>query len=456
MRPPKKTADEACRADCPDPARLIQIGRYRKRDRKATLERGSQSGVVLADWAHHRDARRLSSHPYAPRPVAHRPSNGLTGRVLMAEGDPSQGVSPSLLDARCDAASQVPVPTLGFTARVRSRVGKLPASAFSFVMATGITADAIGRLGWTGPATALAWVAMAGLVALCATLAWQAAIAPRYIVRQAQDPSQAFGYLTIVAAFNVVAVQAMALGLHDLAWTLALAGLVAWAVLGYGIPSVLILHRADRPAVESADGSWFLWVVATQSVATTIGNITGTTRALAVISVAFWGVGVMLYIVLTTLVTIRLLGRLASPSTLSPPYWIYMGATAITVLSGSVILGSAAHAPVIAEFRPVVAGLTFMLWAFGLWWVPLLLIFGVWRHAVHRVPLRYDTALWSIVFPLGMVAAASIRFGTVQDLGFMDAIGGVAAVIAFAAWVAVAVAGLWAAASWLRRDSRGQ
>ena len=48
---------------------------------------------------------------------------------------------------------------------------------------------------------------------------------------------------------------------------------------------------------------------------------------------------------------------------------------------------------------------------------------GWWRHRVHRVPLRYESSLWSVVFPLGMYAVASIYLGRADDLPIVEAFG---------------------------------
>lgn len=167
---------------------------------------------------------------------------------------------------------------------------------------------------------------------------------------------------------------------------------------------------------------------------------------LAAISVALWGVGVVLYLMLATLVTLRLLTTRNDAETLGPAYWIYMGATAITVLAGSHILALPSNLPIMAVMSPVVAGLTFILWAFGVWWVPLLVIFGVWRHGVRRVPLRYESDLWSIVFPLGMYSVASMHFGAQTHLPLIETLGEFGAWVSGVAWLAVAiamVASLW-------------
>lgn len=95
---------------------------------------------------------------------------------------------------------------------------------------------------------------------------------------------------------------------------------------------------------------------------------------------------------------------------------------------------------VLVPTRQVVSGLTFVLWAFGTWWVPLLIAFGVWRHLVRHEPLRYEPAWWSMVFPLGMYAVGSVSYGRATNLSFMVDIARVELWIAVAVWAVVLVA----------------
>jgi hypothetical protein len=62
---------------------------------------------------------------------------------------------------------------------------------------------------------------------------------------------------------------------------------------------------------------------------------------------------------------------------------ILMGATAISVLAGAGEVALPKTIPVIAATAGFTEGFSFGLWAFGTWWIPLLLILGLWRH-VHR------------------------------------------------------------------------
>ena len=117
-----------------------------------------------------------------------------------------------------------------------------------------------------------------------------------------------------------------------------------------------------------------------------------------------------------------------------------MGATAITVLAGAGILSLPAALPVVRATAGFVEGFSFALWAFGTWWIPLLIVLGLWRHVRRHWPLAYEPALWSVVFPLGMYSVATLSFGKAAHLSFMEPLSRVVLWVAVAAWIAVAVA----------------
>ena len=78
--------------------------------------------------------------------------------------------------------------------------------------------------------------------------------------------------------------------------------------------------------------------------------------------------------------------------------------------------------------------------ALGTWWIPLLVVLGVWRHVRQHWPLTYEPTLWSVVFPLGMYSVASLTFGKTARLPFMEPVARFMLWIAVAAWVVVAAA----------------
>lgn len=326
------------------------------------------------------------------------------------------------------------------TNRFQDAVRMLSPGSFAFVMATGIVSTAFQVVGWTVPSIILLVVAIGGLLVLGVATGWRLAKHPRSMLADARDPAKAFGYFTIVAGVNVIGVRLYDPDAPTATIILAIISVPLWLVLTYGVPALLMLRSSDKSVASEVNGSWFLWVVGTQSLATASAVIAPLwhNQALAAVSVALWGIGVMLYLILATLVTLRLLTVRSDPKTLGASYWIYMGATAITVLAGSRILVLPPDAPILAATSEIVSGLTFVLWAFGVWWVPLLIIFGIWRHVVRRVPARYEAELWSIVFPLGMYSVASIHFGTEVGLPLVVSMGEVGAWISGAAWLLVA------------------
>jgi tellurite resistance protein TehA-like permease len=101
--------------------------------------------------------------------------------------------------------------------------------------------------------------------------------------------------------------------------------------------------------------------------------------------------------------------------------------------------------------QPFVDGVTLGLWAWATWWIPLLILLGVWKHGVHRVPIVYTPKLWSIVFPVGMYGVATFRLSHVADVPALESWSWAVAWIALAAWGATGIALLIASFRGLRK-----
>src|SRR5574342_869361 len=293
---------------------------------------------------------------------------------------------------------------------------------FALVMATGICSTALRDVGQPTASAVLLGVAVATLVVLGAAFGWRLIRYPQHLMRDLSAPDRAFAFFTVVAGFNVLAVRLAVDGHRAAAVVLAGLGGLVWLCLTYTIPVRLILGPRPQPVLAGVNGTWFIWVVGTQSIAVTAAVLDrpadGHARLTALAAVLLWSVGVVLYLIVATLVLTGLLLLEVRPEDLTPPYWVTMGATAITVLASAQILAMA-PAPAVIATRAVVAGLGTVLWAFGTGLIPMLVAFGVWRHVLRRVRLGYVPALWSIVFPLGMYAEASMQLGRVATLPFV-------------------------------------
>ncbi len=321
---------------------------------------------------------------------------------------------------------------------VRDGVRTLHPGYFAFVMATGILSVATAGLPSPVPTTLLLWVAAGGYLLLVALTLARVVAYPADVRRDFADPARGFGFFTFVAATDVLGTRLSTAGRLDVATALLVVGTAGWLLLGYVIPWTA-LHAAPRPVVAAANGTWFIWVVASQSVAVLAASVEpalGTRRReLALLAICCWAVGVFLYVTVGGLVTARLFLYDLRPADLTPPYWVTMGAGAITVVAGARI-SQMAQAPALLPTRGLITGVSVLFWAFASWLIPVLVAAGWWRHVSHRVPLRYEPTWWSVVFPLGMYAVASRTLGDAAGLPIVAAIGGVQTWVALAAWLA--------------------
>jgi tellurite resistance protein TehA-like permease len=311
-------------------------------------------------------------------------------------------------------------------------------------MASGIVSIGASLLGYPILSDAFLGVTLAAFVILIGAYIARAVWFGSWVRRSLRDPTTAMAYFTVVAGTNVLATRVAMAGHPSVALGLGAAAAVVWLALTYGLPWSIVAG-SHRPVLAEFNGTWLIWVVATQSlsiVAAAVAPHAPTTWLqdnLPIIAVCLWGVGVMLYLILIVIIFSRLLLIEVTPAEMGPAYWIAMGATAISVraAAGILALHSPQSAPLVNELRPFDTGLSLVLWAFGTWWIPLLVLFGIWRYLIRRYPRTYEPRLWSVVFPLGMYTVASWSLGHTTAFSFMSSIATVWIWVGIGAWVVV-------------------
>jgi tellurite resistance protein TehA-like permease len=323
----------------------------------------------------------------------------------------------------------------------RSEVATLHPGCFALVMATGIISNGLflgGHRGWSDFLFGVMVLAWPGLILL--TL-WRLLSFPHALWADLTNPAAVFSFFTVIAGTGVFAVTLNLRGLSHIALALWVFAFAVWLVLIYLGFAVMIFHNRAGGA-DIVRGGWLNAIVGTESLVI-LGTIIAPeardfTTVILVATHMLWGIGLALYGIFIALFANRIFFHDVEPDDITPLLWVVMGAAAIATNAGSTLILANQNLAFLQAMRPLVEGVTLVMWAWATWWIPLLVLFGIWKHGVRRVPLRYTPMLWSLVFPLGMYGVASLRLSLAAELPALKTISAAMTWVALAAWSATA------------------
>lgn len=312
---------------------------------------------------------------------------------------------------------------------MRRDIETLHPAYFAMVMSTGILSIAFDGLGVDPIARALFALNVVTYAVLAVLFAARVTFCTAAFVADMKHPRRCWGFFTFVVGTNTLGSQVYLLSdLVGLAQALWFVGLASWAFFMYAIYFYLISHHGGS-LNRLVSGATLLTVVATQSVTVLGSRLADTFGPLSefvyILSLTHFAAGWVLYLIFIMFVTQLLLTERLEPTDWSGPFWIAMGAAAITTLAGSNML---LYLDMGDLFEPTLV-ITYLAWAAGVWWIPILLYMDIWKFRRLELTDRplwislfpwfrlgfgrgsrhvYEPPSWGRVFPMGMFTASTI------------------------------------------------
>lgn len=310
---------------------------------------------------------------------------------------------------------------------------------FALVMATGIVSLAMHFQGFPVLPEVLLWLNVIFYLVLWGITGLRILRYRSALIADLTHHARGVTFLTIVAGSAVLGVQfailtpfiAVAAGL----WVFAV---LLWIFLIYTFFAAVTIVEPKPSIAVTINGSWLLVTVSTESLTvlgTLVAQTLGAPAPILFAVFCTYLVGAMFYLLFIALILYRWIFLSMEPVKLTPPYWINMGALAITALAGARLILASKGLELLNDLHPFIVGFTLFFWATGSWWIPLLVVVGIWRHLIERVPITYDPQYWSLVFPLGMYTVATFVLANAIGMTFLLIIPQIGVYIATLAWL---------------------
>lgn len=239
------------------------------------------------------------------------------------------------------------------------------------------------------------------------------------------------GLATIINGLIAFGLPRFGAGVIPIAEALWWIDVVMAIVCGVTIP--FLMFTIQDHTIDQMTAVWLLPVVAAEVAAVSGGVIAphladaNSQFIMLITSYVLWAYSMPVAFGILTILLLRMALHKLPHKSMAASSWLALGPIGTGAL-GMLVFGT--DAPAIfansgfAQIGTVAAGIGtiagLVLWGFGLWWLLLAIVVTI-RYFRQGNP--FNLGWWGYTFPLGVYAIATLKLGTVLQLGFFAIVG---------------------------------
>lgn len=277
-------------------------------------------------------------------------------------------------------------------------------------------------------------LAMILMIGLLVPTVYRWIVYPKESLQDLKDPIFGAMFATLPASFLVLASTTSSAGKLWLAASVSNYLLIVLSSLGtllgftFSVIFAYFLFLTPEVRKEQANGAWFIPPVTNIIIPLALLSLMplapeSVQVTLYALSVAFWGMGFFLFLMVAAILYERLLFYALPPAGMIPSLWIGLGPVGVGGLvllrlaqTGASFLGEA-----VAVFLPLASAAALALWGLGIWWLGVVL--PITLRAEKQGGIPFNPGWWGYVFPSGAFTALTLSIARTLHSAFFETLG---------------------------------